>query len=91
VVATSVGGNPELVMDGQTGTLVPPSDPHGMALAMFDYINNPEKAKRHGSAARMRAEVHFGLDIMVKNYMELYDQVMARHRAPLGVQPQERV
>jgi sugar transferase (PEP-CTERM/EpsH1 system associated) len=90
VVATSVGGNPELVVDGHTGALVPPSDPNTMASAIRDYVMNPEKGKRHGSAARIRAEQCFGLDIMVKNYTDLYDQALMRDRAPLCVQPQER-
>lgn len=90
VVATAVGGNPELVLEGQTGALVPPSDPHKMALAICDYVMNPDKAKRHGSAARIRVEQCFGLDVMVKNYTDMYDQALARHHAPLRVQPQER-
>ncbi len=90
VVATSVGGNPELVMHGQTGTLVPPSDPNKMALAIHDYVLNPEKGKLQGSAARMRVEQFFGLDTMVKKYMDLYDRALERSRAPLRVQPQER-
>ncbi len=90
VVATSVGGNPELVIHGQTGVLVPPSDPNKLAHAIHDYFLNPEKGKRQGSAARMRVEQFFGLDIMVKNYTDLYDRALERDRAPLRVQPQKR-
>lgn len=90
VVATAVGGNPELVMEDQTGMLVPPADPNILASTIHDYVLNPEKGKRQGKAARVIVEQRFGLDIMVKNYMDMYDDVLARNRAPLRAQPQER-
>ncbi len=91
VVATSVGGNPELVVNGHTGVLVPPADPGKMALAIHDYVMDPAKGKCHGSAARFRVEQYFGLDVMVKNYMDMYDKALERDCAPLRVQPRERV
>jgi hypothetical protein len=57
---------------------------------MHDYVMSPEKGKRQGRAARMRAEQCFGLDIMVKNYIDLYDRAVASNRTSLRVQPQER-
>ena len=90
IVATSVGGNPELVMEGQTGTLVPPADPNQLAVIIRDCVLNPEKGKRQGSAARAMAEQRFSLDIMVKNYMDLYDKALGRNRASLRAQRQER-
>jgi sugar transferase (PEP-CTERM/EpsH1 system associated) len=90
VVATAVGGNPELVMEGRTGALVPPADPHAMALMLQDYLLNPEKGMRQGIAARALAEQRFGLDTMVKNYMDLYDGVLARNREPLRAPRQGR-
>jgi glycosyltransferase involved in cell wall biosynthesis len=44
VVATAVGGVPELVKDGETGWLVPPRDPHALAQAILDALSNPEEA-----------------------------------------------
>lgn len=90
VVATSVGGNPELVIHGETGMLVPPSDPDKLALAIRDYALNPDKGKYQGMAARSRAENYFGLEIMVKNYMDLYDRSLELGRARFRVQPQKR-
>src|SRR5262245_20830634 len=59
VIATRVGGNPELVEDGETGTLVPPADPIAMADVISGYLNNPAKMAQHGRAGRKRAEVEF--------------------------------
>jgi sugar transferase (PEP-CTERM/EpsH1 system associated) len=84
VVATTVGGNPELVEEGRTGTLVPPADPQALAAAIREYVLNPVMGKRHGSAARSIAEQRFGLDVMVKNYMDLYDRVLADSRQRKG-------
>jgi len=83
VVATDVGGNPELVDDGRTGRLVPPADPQALAAAIREYVMDPEMAKRQGAAARRLAEQHFGLDVMVKSYMDLYDRLLAGNRTPL--------
>lgn len=83
VVATAVGGNPELVDDGRTGRLVPAADPQALALAIREYVVNPEMAKRQGSAARRITEQRFGLDVMVKKYIDLYDRVLAGNRARL--------
>lgn len=79
-VATRVGGNPELVEEGTTAKLVPAADPQALAAAIREYFLNREMAKRHGSAARRIAEQRFGLDVMVKSYMDLYDRVLAGNR-----------
>ncbi|UCE08071.1 MAG: glycosyltransferase, partial [bacterium] len=71
-VVTSVGGNPELVEDGITGTLVPPRDSAALALALCAYIKNPNIRTMHGKAGRIRAEKHFSIEKMVKNYETVY-------------------
>ena len=90
VVATSVGGNVELVTEGCTGALVPPGDPAKLAAIIRDYILNPEKSKSQGRAARMVVEQRFSLHTMVKNYMDLYDSAVASNRIPVREQRQER-
>ena len=72
VVATNVGGNPELVADGKTGMLVAPNSPVAMADAMEKYISNSEIRHLHGMAGRRRARNTFGLDVMLKAYRDLY-------------------
>ncbi len=78
IVATSVGGNLELVVEGQTGTLVPPGDPDRMAQAIETYVTARDVAGRHGRAARRRAEEQFAIDTMVAGYLDVYDRVLKR-------------
>ncbi len=72
VLATAVGGNPEIIAAGVTGELVPPRDPAALAQAMLDYIDNPAKLIRHGRAARAHAVAEFGLPAMVERYRQVY-------------------
>jgi len=83
VIATRVGGNPELVEAGTTGQLVPPADPQALAEAMRGYVLDRTLAQRHGAAARETAERRFGIDVMVKSYVDFYDRVAASP-APCG-------
>lgn len=83
VVATRVGGSAELVVDGETGTLVAPSDPGALAAAMDAYVRDPALRQRHGNAGRARAEGRFSLDSMVSAYVALYDGLLvARAHRP---------
>ncbi len=81
VVATRVGGNPELVVEGETGLLVPRADPGALAEALGRYLDDPALARRHGAAGRRRVEAVFGLDAMVTAYQAVYDG-LRRRRAP---------
>ena len=86
VVATRVGGNPELVEEGRTGLLVPPSDPAALAAAFARYAEDPALAATHGAAGRERARAEFSLERMVGRYTALYDEGARRGRAaPAGV------
>lgn len=77
VVATQVGGNPELVEAGVTGTLVPRGDAESMAHAMHVYADNPELCSRHGSEGRRRVEHRFSMETMVNAYTAVYDNMLA--------------
>jgi sugar transferase (PEP-CTERM/EpsH1 system associated) len=78
VVATRVGGNPELVEEGSTGRLVRAADPEGMAGALLDYFENPDAARRHGTAGRDLVEQRFSLNCMVGDYVRLYSRLLAK-------------
>ena len=78
VVATRVGGNPELVDEAVTGSLVPAADPEAMAQAIKQYVLDPGLAASHGNAGRLRAETRFSMDAMVNNYLQVYDGVLER-------------
>jgi sugar transferase (PEP-CTERM/EpsH1 system associated) len=80
VVATAVGGNPELVADGRTGTLVPPADPQAMAQAMLGYCTDADECRRQGREARISAERDFSMTAMVDGYLAVYDRMLHRKR-----------
>jgi sugar transferase (PEP-CTERM/EpsH1 system associated) len=79
VLATAVGGNPELIQAGVTGTLVPRDDPESMARAIRTYAESAELCRRHGIEARRTIERGFGMEAMVNAYMTIYDQMLARN------------
>jgi glycosyltransferase involved in cell wall biosynthesis len=84
VVATAVGGTPELIQDGVTGLLVAPENPDQLARALRTLVAHPERrgALARGAAARIRAQ--HGLSQMLERYAELYrseSQRVARSRA----------
>lgn len=72
VVATAVGGNAELVVEGENGTLVPPSSPAAMAEALERYLTDPVLTAAHAQASRRRAEARFSLRGMLRRYSDLY-------------------
>jgi glycosyltransferase involved in cell wall biosynthesis len=74
VVGTAVGGIPEVVLDGQTGLLVPPKDPVALA-AKIASLRDPALAKELGQTARRRIEEHFSLDAMGGRLLELYEKI----------------
>jgi sugar transferase (PEP-CTERM/EpsH1 system associated) len=78
VVATAVGGNPELVVDGETGLLVPPNDPQAMAAAITKLLHAPERCQQMGRLGRRRVEEKFSLEVMVRNYANVYLETFAR-------------
>ena len=85
IVATRVGGNPELLDDGVTGCLVPPADAEAMAAAILAYFDDPAMGRRHGRAARQVAVKRFSLERMVEDYVSLYDGLLRqRMAAPLS-------
>lgn len=74
VIATDVGGNAELVATGETGALVPRTDPEALVQALLPYVQDAAMRKSQGRAARERAETEFSLDRMVARYQGVYDQ-----------------
>lgn len=78
VVATSVGGNGDLVVQGQTGHLVPSSNPQAMALRLVQLASSPERARSMGQAGRQRVLSTFSMQAMVSTYQSVYEQQLRR-------------
>lgn len=74
VVATRVGGVPDLVADNHTGRLVPPNDPQALADAMLDYLLHPDKRREHGRNGRQTVAAHFSLERMISAYQTLFER-----------------
>ncbi len=78
VVTTRVGGNPELVVDGETGLLVEPADAAGLALAVTRVLANPTEGRRLGANGLARVRSRFSIGTMVGQYETIYDAVTGR-------------
>lgn len=81
VIATNVGGNPEAVVDGHTGMLVPPGDAQALAAAMLRVRGDTQLAQQMSTAARRRVETHFSVKSMVAKYEALYEEVLSERMA----------
>jgi starch synthase len=73
VVASRVGGIPEVVDDGVTGLLVPPDDPLALAAAMNSVLADPKRAAAMGAAGRRRAVAEFGWAAVARQTARLYE------------------
>ncbi len=78
VVATRVGGIPEVVEDGETGLLVPPRDPEALADAICTLLENPSRAQAMGERGRRTAQDRFSAETMVRAVERLYLDVALR-------------
>jgi len=74
VVATKTGGNPELVIQGKTGFLVPVGNEKALAKALLQLLKNPELRSRMGQAGRKRLEQQFTMDRILSQYRVLYQK-----------------
>jgi glycosyltransferase involved in cell wall biosynthesis len=79
VVATRVGGAPEVVEDGVTGLLVPPGDAPALARSVLRLLADPALGWRMGAAARDLVHTRFSLEAMVEQTTAVYDALLARH------------
>ena len=78
IVATAVGGNPELVEEGVTGRLVSAANPVALAEAIKPYVLDSQMRRQHGQVGRLRAETRFSMEAMMDSYMQVYAHVLER-------------
>jgi glycosyltransferase involved in cell wall biosynthesis len=81
VVATAVGGTPEVVEHGRNGRLVPPGDPAALAAALGELMDRPEEARRLGAQAARDARERLAIDTMVRRHEAFYRSLAEGDRA----------
>ena len=74
-VVTNAGGNPEIVLDGETGFVTPNCDKEAFIIAIKKLLDNVSLRKKTGDSGRKRYETHFTLERMVSLYQDLYLKV----------------
>jgi sugar transferase (PEP-CTERM/EpsH1 system associated) len=79
VVATAVGGNPELVLPGETGELCA-AEPEALAAALAPLLDDAARRRRCAAAGRSRVERQFSLGSMLAGYQNLYDELLGTER-----------
>lgn len=75
VVATHVGGVPEVIQDGATGILIPPQNPGALSQAIYQLHQSPERCQQMGKAAFEYVNSLFGLPQQAENTTRLYEQL----------------
>ena len=83
IAVTAVGENTRVVLDEETGLLVPPRDPNALAAALARLLDNPDLRSRLGASAARRYEELFTVSHMVKRYEDLYAEMLAFDRSAL--------
>jgi glycosyltransferase involved in cell wall biosynthesis len=81
IVATRAGAIPELILDGENGTLVPPGDVAALTEALIRYAENPDLRHAHGAAARARAVERFHIEDCARAYIALFDELASERDA----------
>lgn len=74
-VATHVGGIPKVVIDGETGLLVPPDDEEALADAIKRLLDSPSLCRKMGKAARRHIEAHYSIESVTDQHIALYQKV----------------
>ena len=87
VVATRVGGIPEIVDDGVDGVLVPPADSCALARAIIDMLNDPDRRRMMAGGGREKVLNKFRFEDMVRSYETIYDKAIGNHRSAVSGEP----
>jgi glycosyltransferase involved in cell wall biosynthesis len=81
IVATAVGGVPDLIADGVHGRLVPPGEPVELAEAVAELLRAPDLAQEMGRRAQERQRREFGLEVLVGRLERIYEDLLTARKA----------
>ena len=76
VIATSVGGNPELVENGKTGLLIPPENVDALYNSLMKLLQDENTKEKMGKSGRKKVKDHFTWDKIAKEYLRLYELIL---------------
>lgn len=82
MIVTNVGGNPEAVLDRETGLVIPPRDPAALGRAVLSLAEDAELRTRLGAAGLLRVRNEFSMENCVNAHAELYEKFLARAGEP---------
>ncbi len=77
IVATAVGGTPDLLAGGEAGVLVPRADPAALGAAIGDLLDDPARAAALGERARMRQREQYDIDVQTRRLEAIFEQLLA--------------
>jgi glycosyltransferase involved in cell wall biosynthesis len=80
-LASRIGGNSDVIMDGQNGRLVDCGEPEPLTQAMVELVDDERQRQQLGQAARQTMEKDFAIDQIGKQYIELYHHLVQNHGA----------
>lgn len=86
VVASRVGGNAELVLEGETGILVPSKDPYALTEALHQLLDNRTMREAFGHQATRRVQQQFSARLMTDGYKRLYNDLLGSNEGRAGWQ-----
>src|SRR5262249_15169501 len=80
IVATAVGGTPDVLGGAGNGVLVPPQDAGALGQAILAALSDPDAARAMAARAQQRMKAHYGIESMTGRYEELYERVLDGRR-----------
>lgn len=87
VVATQVGGIPDMIQDGVAGLLVPPNDPEALAEGIGTLLRDPARRAAMGAAGRERRRTEFSIEATARRFEDLYEELHERKTRMNGAGP----
>lgn len=84
VVASRVSGIPEVVLDPETGWLVPPEDPGALAAALAELFEAPEAARQRGRSGRRRLEEHYRPEVVAETWERIVGTALRQRQGSRG-------